>query len=142
MTRVTTTRRVYLEISGGWRRALSRNEPDLGKDLSYYEWGIEPEIRWAGPVANTELSAVVDLAWRHYTSRSPDDWNHYRRHDFFGAASAALLYRLSGRVAWHMAGGHVWRSATLNSGEEVDYDEEGSFSEWVWALGLRYEWEP
>ncbi len=138
---VTTARRVSLEISGGWRRALSRNQPDLGKDLSYYEWEIGPEITWDGPSADTELSAALDLSWRHYTSRDPDDENHYRRHDLFGGVSAALLYRLSGCLAWRLAGGHAWRSAALNSGEEADYDEEGSFSEWVWESGLRWEWE-
>jgi len=133
--------RVDFELSGGWRRALSRNEPDLGKDLSYYEWGMEPQITWSGLAPGAELSAILDLAWRHYTSRSPEDRSHYRRHDLAGAAGAALLYRLSNHLAWQVTATHAWRSVRLSSGAAIDYDEEGSFSEWVSAMGLRYEWE-
>ncbi len=135
-------RLVYLELAGGWRRALSRNEPDLGKDLSYYEWEIAPEITWSALTERAELSATLDLAWRHYTSRAPQDSNHYRRHDLLGAVGAQVLYRLGRGLAWRVAATHAWRSAALSSGHAVDYDEEGDFSEWVSSTGLRYEWEP
>jgi predicted glycosyltransferase len=141
-------RRVVLGLRGRLRRSWSRNEPDLGRDLSYREWGLEPRIRFtdlaapSGVALISELEFSLGVSWRRYTSDSPEDWNHFRRKDRFGNLGVQLTRTVSNTTAFTISYIGRWRQAQLDSGQAIDYDEEGSFSESVIASSLTWHWQP
>lgn len=124
-------------LTGEYQRASSRNEPDLGKDLSYHEWIVAPAWQLAPPLAFT---IGCELTWRTYHSELPEDWNHAGRQDFMGSLEFETRRALSPRIAGFIAYAWRWRSAELDSDVSIDYDEEGTFSESVISAGLRYTW--
>ncbi len=125
----------------GWRDTKSSNEPDLGKDLSCQEWSAMPFIELYIHHFRTEIEGSLEFRWRKYASDDPEDWNHYRRNDRFGAFALTMAQRLSPSFALMTSYRTAWRSAKLDSGLDVDYDEEGAFSEQVISGGLRWYWE-
>lgn len=125
----------------GWRRNRSRNEPDLGKDLSCREWLIEPTVRWDLGLRRGTLTLGGGLAWRDYTAGDPADWNHYGRTDRHEELILAYEQLLTATVTFEIVYAARWRRAELASGESIDYDEEGSFSEHTLLGAFSWEWE-
>jgi predicted glycosyltransferase len=121
--------RIEVGCALGWCVASSRNEPDLGKDLSYREWTAEPWVRLGQIATALDLEAGLELDWRHYTSRDRDDWNHWKRKDLLGEGYLRLALQLSSSLIWQTDFVTRWRRADLATGQSIDYDEEGSFSE-------------
>ncbi len=125
-----------------YRRSRSRNEPDLGKDLSYREWILDPSLGVTAFARLAVLDGAVRMAWRRYTSDDPEDWNHWGRDDFFGEARLRFSRAVSSSITADLAYAYRWRTAHLDSDQSIDYDEEGSFSEYIYSGGLTYVWEP
>ncbi len=140
---------IEIELSSDWkagaelayRRNRSSNDPDLGKDLSNREYLVTPfvEVEWP-PMAST-LAFSVELTWREYTSLDTQDWNHFGRHDRFGDLSVSLERELSRWTSLYTEYRRQWRHVRLDSGQDVDYDEEGAFSEHIISGGVRWAWE-
>ena len=126
-------------LFGEYRQARSRNEPDLGKDLSYSEWILGP---WWRSTYFVPVTLSGEFAWRNYDSDLPDDWNHAGRHDLMGELQIELQRTLSPMLSGYFTYVRRWRRALLDSDVVIDYDEEGSFSEGVLTVGLHYTWEP
>ncbi|MCK4414611.1 MAG: hypothetical protein KAY32_13840 [Candidatus Eisenbacteria sp.] len=132
---------VTLQLVGEYRRSRSRNAPDLGKDLSYREWGLRPEVRLVAHRGLPEVLLALETSRRDYTSSDPEDWNHYGREDRHGAFEVGLRRPVSSDTWITLNWTTRWRSAELSSGETIDYDEEGSFSESVVQGGVSWRWE-
>jgi hypothetical protein len=131
-----------LGLEGGWRRSVSRNLPDLGKDLSYRQFNLRPSLSFRQSRALPELELSYRISWRRYTSELPDDWNHFRRNDVFHEMRAQFTRSLTPSLALIFGYTRASRVAELDSQAAIDYDEEGSFSETVLRAGIGWRWEP
>ena len=125
----------------GFRTTKSRNEPDLGKDLSNRELVVRPNVRVKERGLIPEIELSYRSIWRYYTSDNPEDRNHYKRDDLYGELRVELIRSLTRNVALDFRYSYKWRSGDLDSGFEIDFDEEGSFSESVLAGGFLWRWE-
>ncbi len=134
-------RRLTVGSEVGVRRSRSRNEPDLGKDLSNREWLWKPFVEAGWPAAASIFTAFLELTWREYAAQDPADWNHYGRHDRFGDLALSWERALSDVLSLYSQYRTQWRSVRLDSGQDVDYDEEGAFSEHVISGGVFWSWE-
>jgi len=130
-----------LELWHRFRRSLSRNEPDLGKDLSYREWAIGSELHLGPLPAGIRVDLSPQLRWRDYTSINPDDENHHGREDRIGGLFLTVERSLGARWLAGASADFWWREASLSSGETVDYDEEGAFSDQRLATHITWQWE-
>lgn len=136
---VGSTWKVGAEL--GYRHNRSSNEPDLGKDLSNREYLVTPFFEFEWPLLASTLGFSLELTWREYTSQNPQDWNHYGRHDRFGDLSLSWERALTRWTSLYSEYRTQWREARLDSGQDVDYDEEGTFSEHIISGGVRWSWE-
>ncbi len=132
------SRWLSLKLQVAARRSRSSNEPDLGKDLSNREWLFEPALSFAGFLGMGEFVIEGDFNRRHYTSEIAADWNHRGRVDWIGSIRLQGSRDLSPELALELSYARGWRTAKLDSGQVVAYDEEGSFSENVFSLSLNW----
>lgn len=130
-----------LGIAGGHLRSWSRNEPDLGRDLSASEWWLRPALIAGGAPRLLEAELAVELRRRNYLSTLVDDWTHNGRHDLSGAVQAILRRTLRSHLALVGQFAYAWRRADLAGGNAADYDDEGTFSESTVAIGIDWRWE-
>ncbi|MBM4116924.1 hypothetical protein FJ251_04150 [bacterium] len=133
--------RLRLALSGGHLRSWSRNEPDLGRDLSAAEWWLRPALVIAAAPHLLEAELALELRRREYLSTLVDDWSHYGREDRSGAVQATLQRTLRADLALVGQFTRAWRSAELAAESAIDYDDEGTFSESVVAVGIDWRWE-
>ena len=97
------------------------------------------EAGW--PAAASIFTASLELTWREYAAQDPADWNHYGRQDRFGDLALYWERALSDVLSLYSQYRTQWRSVRLDSGQDVDYDEEGAFSEHVISGGVFWSWE-
>jgi hypothetical protein len=136
-----TRQHLALRIEAGFRRSTSRNEPDLGSDLSYREWIVEPGMTIDG-IGHMTLEVDYELGLRHYTSADPEDTSHHGRDDRLGYFRVTARRAVTPALRLHTTYSRGWRSAELNESERsVEFDEEGSYSEDVVYGGFTWHWE-
>ena len=103
--------RLRFELEGGYRRSRSRNEPDLGSDLSYREWTLRPGLRAREVAGISEARLLFERNWRHYTSDDPDDEDHFGRDDAIAEIRAGVVRQLYARLSATASFARSWREA-------------------------------
>jgi len=131
-----------LGLMGGFRLSKSRNEPDLGKDLSYRELLLEPTILLKERKWIPRLDVSFQFKWREYTSENPEDKRHYNRSDLYYNIQAKVTRSLTKRFAVNAMVKYSWKDAEFDPIFDFDFeDEEGTSSDLVAMGGITWKWD-
>ena len=130
--------RLAATMEGAVRRSRSRNLPDLGRDLSNWEWVLEPAVEISGIAGLAKLALGAELTRRSYTSQLPGDLSHRGRKDWMGGIELEGSREISPALAIAISYVRNWTSSGIGSGQIIEYDEAGSFSENVVSLSLNW----
>jgi hypothetical protein len=131
--------RTQVEPEYQYRVSTSRNEPDLGSDLSYREHLVELKLRtrherFIGP---WDLEMRTRWKFRRYTTDNQDDERRYKRDEqvYFWDIK---LRRFFGRVAPFLSWEATGRWVDVPGNVEV-VDEDGEIDRSFVELGLDWE---
>lgn len=121
-----------------FQRSRSRNEPDLGSDLSYREWSLMPVLDGLRLPLGVRLRLAAALDWRAYTSPDVDDKDHFGRHDTELGLNAEISRPVSSTLLWQTS--YRYRARDASIAAQADFADEGASSEHVALTGLVWSW--
>ncbi len=118
----------------------SRNEPDLGRDLSYREHVAELRVgKWSDRFFGPWYSEIRTVwKFRHYTTDDPEDIRRYQRNDQIYTWELKLkrsFGTLTPFLAWQAAG--RWIDVP---GDVESVDEDGDIDRTITQVGIEWEY--
>jgi hypothetical protein len=122
-----------------FRVNTSRNEPDLGRDLSYREHVLELRLATGGDwvLGPWGLDVQARLKLRHYTTDNPEDTRRYRRNEqtyYWDVKLKRRVGPVTPFASWQAFGRWVDVPGNVET-----VDEDGEIDRSLLQIGL--EWE-
>lgn len=124
-----------------FRSNSSRNEPDLGADLSYREHSLDLKLSrpGVGPLRRWQLDVESRLKFRHYTTDDQEDTRRYRRVERIYAIRLVLrlpFETVTPFASWEAAG----RSINV-PGDVAEVDEADDIERTLIQLGIEWRFD-